>query len=179
MKKLIVIVSFLLFVSDLSAQKGQKVAWYDQDAVIAAHPVYHSLEDSIAHFNEVATLWLNKNDSTIKADSAALARDSASYSPQILALKKKELQLLKDNRIAFIDAVKEENLFLKEILYANLKATIQTSAENVAARKGYKIVYPSLPAAVAANPKGFDAGRDNITDLVFVECKVAKPLGPK
>ena len=174
MKNISLIIS-LLIATTLLAQKKQKVAWYDQDSVIACHPTTKLIEDSIAHFKSISLKNLFRLDSTIAADSTSLAGDTAGYSSIQLALKRRQLQDMRGNRNRYADMAMEDEKMLRENLYAPLLLLIQQSAEKAGKKKGYNVVYASLAEAQANSPKDFDPGRDDITGLVLTECGIAQP----
>jgi hypothetical protein len=163
-----------LFVVGMSAQKVQKIAYYDQDSIINNPPFNIMIVDSMDRYEQRMFHQFSRLDSMVQADSILLGADSVNMSQEKLALAKLHYQLVKDNRDAFQEYAATESILIKGYLEKALRNSIHEKALAVVKKNKYKEIYSSWDSAKEAGLGKINVEFVNITNQVWEECVLPK-----
>ncbi len=179
MTKLVALFLLMAFARTVSSQTNETLAYYVGDSILKIMPGYPQIVDSVNTLNQQRHNAVNQMDSAISSKRVKLRIDSASLSPEIYAIRKKEIQTEDSSLFAYITNAGLKDYKAVELLVSPLKKQIDDAAQIVAKAQGYSVAYEKKAAFKMNKKNASKYTLVDITALVIAELKIPAPVNTK
>lgn len=157
MKKFLTILFISAGIFGFSSQaNAQKIGYISADQIIILMPEAKTIQDELDQYQK--SLYQNANDKQVAFNEAlqAFFKDSATMSPSLKEVKRKDLQKRNTELAGEQQRIQEDFEQKKQDLSLPIQKKLQEAIEAVAKENGYTYVLPREALIVA--PPGGDLG---------------------
>lgn len=150
---------------------AQKIGYISADQIIVLMPEAATVQTELNDYQK--SLYQNANDQqdSFNKDLQAFMKDSASMSPSLKEVKRKELAKRSQELGGAQQQIQEDFENKRQDLLLPLQKKLQAAIEEVSKENGYKYVFPRNALIVA--PDGDDLG-----PLVMKKLGLKEPVAP-